>query len=90
MKRKLGYFSASLLLVFLALAVQSFSASQMARAGREAQPLPPEEKCERDCSDNFEKCSRVYGAEACRPAFDLCRQDSPKGVRKSGRGSARK
>lgn len=90
MKRKLGYFSASLLLVLLALAFQLFSAPPMARAGQEAQAGSAEEKCERNCSDRFEECARVYGADACRPALDLCRRDSPKGVRKSGRGSRRK
>ena len=86
MKRKLTYFSAPLLLVLLVLILQLSSVSQMAKGGRDASPLgSPEEKCERDCSDRFEECAGVYGADACRPAFDLCRQDSPKGIRKSGR-----
>ena len=86
MKRKLTYFSAPLLLVLLVLVLQLSSVSQTARAGQDAPMVgSPEEKCERECSDRFEECASVYGAVACRPAFDLCRQDSPKGNRHSGR-----
>ena len=86
MKRKITYFSAPLLLVLLVLAVQVSSVPQMARGGKDAPTIgSPEEKCERDCADRFEECASGYGEAACRPAFDLCRHDSPKGVRKSGR-----
>lgn len=81
MKRKLIYFAAPLLLVLLVVAFQLSSVSQAARTAAGA----PEQKCEQDCSDRFEDCARANGVEACRPALELCRQDSPKGPRQSGR-----
>ena len=85
MKRVLTYLTAPLLLAVLALSLQLVFGSGHARAGQETTPLTPEEKCEKDCSDLFEKCARLNGAEACRPAYDLCRQDSPKGPKSSTR-----
>ena len=84
MRRNLTYLAASLLLFAAALTVQLSFGSPTARARQEA--AAPEERCERDCSDRFEECARRHGAASCRPAYDLCRQDSPKAPRgRSGR-----
>ena len=85
MRRKFIYLFISLLFVLL---VSVFQLTFGSKVGQKQNPAP-EEKCEQECGDQFKECASIYGADACRPMFDLCKKESPKGPKNSGRRSGR-
>lgn len=71
MKRRLGYISASVLTVALAVALQfSFATAQQPSGGH---PTPACEACAQDCPDAFELCKITNGTS--RSAFGHCARD---------------